>query len=98
MNLIGFGGVTFTPSSGRLIFALLNSSKVNGLIPDSKYNITVTACIEIACRESEAKQVCKLNDCVQSQLPSSLDHEYSSRRSLFCHCDQVVRFIRLSSD
>ena len=93
MNLIGFGGVTFTPSSGQLIFALLNSSRINGLIPDSKYNITVTACIEITCRESEARQVCKLGD-----LCSSLGCEYSSRRSLFCHCDQVVRFIRLSSD
>ena len=62
MNLIGFGGVSFTPSSGQLILAWLNSSKVNGLVPDSMYNITVTACIEIACRESEAKQVCKLSD------------------------------------
>lgn len=62
MNLIGIGGITFTPSSDQLIFALLNSSKVNGLIPDSKFNITVTACIEIACRESEAKQVCKWDD------------------------------------
>ena len=44
---------------GEQISVMLNSSQVNELVPDSRYTISVTACIEIACRESEAKEVCK---------------------------------------
>ena len=62
MNLAGLRRITFEGRMspvGEQISVMLNSSQVNELVPDSRYTISVTACIEIACRESEAKEVCK---------------------------------------
>lgn len=63
VNLVGFGQIIFnssTPSSGRRISAKLTSSLVSGLVPDLMYAISVTACNEISCHESEAREVCEL--------------------------------------